>query len=139
LADKAKQSGTSYQSRGDAEKSFQEKHAIQYASKYAAEPPKRPEHVPQTTTVGGNAYNITYDRGRGGYGYYAGSEWYFYDAMRDAAMLSILMDRNNYYYPRPAYAPVEYVGVDGSGAVVLLVVLGGVILVIIVAVAVKRM
>jgi hypothetical protein len=41
---------------------------------------------------------VAYDRTHGGYGYYVGSRWAYYNALEDAAMLSSLMRRHNYYY-----------------------------------------
>lgn len=138
LADKAKQSGTSYSTRGDAEKAFREKYASQYTTSYAAEPTARPTYVPTTTVYGGNTYNIIYDRNHRGYGYYRGTDWVMYDALMDAAILNNLMNSHSYYYPRQ----VEYVN-TGSDAdafaagTVLLLIVGGLLVVAVIGVVVK--
>lgn len=115
LADKAKQSGTSYQTRGEAENHFKTQYAKQYSSTFQSEPPSRPTYIPSTTTVNNNHYTVVYDRHYGGYGYYVGSSWYAYDALSDAIVLSSLMNRHSYYYPRTDYG---YVNSNGSAVVV---------------------
>ncbi|MCY2931501.1 MAG: hypothetical protein NTV86_18825 [Planctomycetota bacterium] len=79
---------------------FQSKHATSYTAQYATEPPVRPPHIPTTYADPQTRafYTVIYDQRRGGYGYYVGSDWYFYDAMRDAVMLDMLMDRHGYVY-----------------------------------------
>lgn len=100
LADKAKASGTAYQSRDEAVKQFQQKHSNQYTSRYASEPAARPTYIPKSTYVDNRQYNVYYDRRYGGYGYLDyGGHWRYYDAMTDAIILSSLMNRHSYYYP----------------------------------------
>ena len=100
--DKAKASGTAYSSKSEAVSAFKSKYSNQYTSRYASKPATRPNHIPSTTSVGGKTYNIIYDQRRGGYGYMGpGGSWRMYDAMADAAMLSILMPRHYYYYDQP--------------------------------------
>lgn len=118
MADKAKQSGTSYQTRGEAETQFKTQYAKQYTSTFPAEPPSRPTYIPSTTTVNNNHYTVIYDRRYGGYGYYVGSSWYAYDALTDAIVLSSLMNRHSYYYPRTDYYPNTGYVSNGSAVVV---------------------
>lgn len=99
--EKAKAKGTAFKSKKSAASSFKKKHASKYTSKYDTKPAKRPDHIPSTTTVGGKNYQVSYHPQHGGYGYMGPSGWVMYDAMADAAMLSILMRRNDYYYDRP--------------------------------------
>ncbi len=102
LYNKAKASGTAFKSKTAATKDFKAKHASKYTSKYATKPTTRPSHIPQTTKVGNTTYNVTYNQQYGGYGYLGpGGSWIMYDAMRDAAMLSVLMSNRGYYYDRP--------------------------------------
>lgn len=126
LAAKAKASGTSYKSRSAATDAFKKKNASKYSSKYASKPSTRPSHIPQTYKSSGTTYNITYNPSHGGYGYYGPSgRWMFYDAMADAAMMSMLMQRSNYYYPGIHPAPVVAHDPGWSvGAVVGTIVLG---------------
>ncbi len=61
--------------------------------------------------MGGNTYNVYYDYSHRGYGYWMGSTWMAYDAIRDAAMLGVLMDRHDYgvdTYSTPYYNPPHY-------------------------------
>ena len=102
MYDKAKASGTAYSSKAAATDAFKSKHGNQYTARYASQPATRPDHIPASTSVGGRTYPVSYNRQYGGYGYMGpGGSWVMYDAMADAAMLSILMSRNNYYYDPP--------------------------------------
>lgn len=102
LADKAKQSGTSFQSRGVAEEKFRQNYQNKFISKYQSEPARRPDYVPRTTVINNQSYTVIYDRTYGGYGYWNNGVWAYYDALHDAAMLSVLMNRHDYYYPGSA-------------------------------------
>ncbi len=131
LYDKAKASGTAYSSKSAATEAFKSKYSGQYTGRYASKPATRPDHIPQTTSVGGKTYSIDYSRRYGGYGYMGpGGSWIMYDAMADAAMLSILMSRNNYYYDQPGV----YYARSGGGTSLLWI--GTVFAVLIVASAV---
>lgn len=89
--------GNTTMPKAQAVNDFKTKYASSYSSKYTAEPVSRPSHIPNAYVSGGNTYNISYNRGYGGYGYYGPSgAWIMYDAMHDAAMMSILMSRHNY-------------------------------------------
>ncbi len=109
---RARQQGTTFQSRSQAESAFRQRNASQYPSKYASQPSTRPSHIPQTTRVNGQTVNVNYNAGLGGYGYFMGGRWLLYSAMADAAMLSVLMSRNHYYY---GAAPGAYVGGYSGG------------------------
>ena len=130
LRDRAKSSGTSYQSRSAALSAFKSKNASKYTSNYKTKPTTRPDHIPQTTTgSGGSTYNVTYNPGYGGYGYMGSSgSWIMYSAMADTMMMNSLMRRNNYYY-EPAYmhqpgAPVAVVHHRSSGWTIFWVLAG---------------
>lgn len=102
LYDKAKASGTAYSSKSAASKAFKSKYSSQYTARYDSKPATRPDHIPRSTSIGGKTFNVNYDPQHGGYGYVGPrGSWIMYDAMTDAAMLSILMSRNNHYYDRP--------------------------------------
>lgn len=95
LAAKAKASGTLFNSRSDAEKSFRSNPDIQkkYSSTFSSEPSTRPEYIPKTY----QGRDVTYDSSRGGYGYInAMGTWMMYDALTDAMMMNSLMHQNNY-------------------------------------------
>lgn len=114
LYNKAKTSGTAYTSKASATQAFKTKHASQYKSKYDTKPATRPDHIPQSTTVGGKSYNVTYNQQYGGYGYMGPSgSWIMYDMMTDAIMMDTMMRRQNYYYDRPG--AVTYVSTGGGG------------------------
>lgn len=124
LYNKANSAGTAYSSKTQATKAFKDKYSDQYTSRYETKPTTRPKHIPETTQVGGKTYNITYNPTYGGYGYMGSNgRWTMYDTMADAAMVSMLMRRNNYYYSEPS-RPVTYVNStserqtvsDGSGS-----------------------
>lgn len=76
---------------------------------------------------------MVYNRSYGGYGYYVGSSWYYYDAFTDAVILSSLMNRHSYYYPSygPGYGggTVVYDNTPTNGwdFIIFLCVLGGIV------------
>lgn len=133
LYEKAKRNGTTFQSRSDATNAFKAKYAKQYSNKFDKEPAARPDYIPKTYSSGGQTYNVTYNQQYGGYGYMGPSgAWIMYDAMADAAMMSVLMRNNGYYYGAPpAYG-------TGGGTIALVVVGGIVIVVIIGAIVVSK-
>jgi hypothetical protein len=116
----AAKNGTAFKSREEAASAFKAKNETKYASTFKSEPKVRPDHIPQTTSVGGNTYNIVY--GNGGYGYYSGGRWFAYDVFRDTMMLSMLMNQHSYYYGQPVMAQASPVVVtnnaDGTSTVV---------------------
>ena len=133
--DKAKKSGTAFKSRKAAATDFKAKNAGKYPSKYGSKPATRPTHIPQTTSVGGNTYNISYNAGHGGYGYMGvGGAWMAYSVMADVAMTSMLMSRSGYVYGPRYYQPAVVVAPGGFGVfgwilsmTIFLIVVGGVV------------
>ena len=124
--DRSRAAGTTFQNRSQAESAFRQRNAGQYPSRYAQQPASRPAHVPQTTRVDGRNVNVTYNAGLGGYGYLHPTlgTWILYDAMTDAAMMSVLMSRNGYYY---GAAPGTYYGGGGgfiNGLIVIALIVG---------------
>ena len=111
---RARANGTTFQTRQQAEQAFVSRNSSQYPSRYASQPSSRPSHIPQSTRVDGRNVNVTYNAGLGGYGYLHPTlgTWVLYSAMADAAMLSVLMANNNYYY---GAAPGAYYGGRTSG------------------------
>lgn len=105
LERKAIQSGTAYKSKDAAMSDFKNKYADKYPTKFSSEPGSRPDYIPNTYSSGGRNYNIVYNAGFGGYGYYNGlGAWIAYDIMSDAIMMNSLMHRHSYYYPSAPYA-----------------------------------
>ncbi len=127
LYEKAKMSGTTFKTRDEAVKDFQTKNAAKYANKFSTEPKVRPDYIPGTTIVGGHSYTVIYNPGMGGYGYYNGASWIMYDAMRDAAMMSMLMNQNHYYYGAPPASDGGFLVLFFILLVVVIAVGGGVI------------
>lgn len=106
---KAVQSGTVFKSKTDAVNDFKSKNASKFANKFDAEPAARPSYIPASTSVGGNTYNVSYNSQHHGYGYYGPSgAWIAYDALRDVAMLSVLMDHDNYVVAPPNSTVVHH-------------------------------
>lgn len=140
--DKAKASGTAFESRSKATSAFKTKHATEYKSTYTAKPETRPSHIPESTKVGGTTYNVTYNQQHGGYGYMGPSgSWMMYNAMGDALMLSMLMRQNNYHYdtvPISQGQPVVVVRRGLSGLMIFFGVVGSLIVVVVVVVVIGR-
>jgi len=91
----AKKNDTSFKSKDAATAAFKKNQAGKYPSKYASKPATRPEHIPQSTMVGGRSVNITYNNG--GYGYTNSlGAFIMYDMMSDAIMRDRYMSRSNY-------------------------------------------
>jgi hypothetical protein len=113
LERKAIQSGTAYKTKDAAMSDFKTKYADKYPTKFSSEPSVRPDYIPRTYSNGGSTYNIVYNSGFGGYGYYnALGAWIAYDIMTDAIMMNSLMHRHSYYYPSAPY-------VGGGGTTVV--------------------
>lgn len=139
FAEKAKASGTSYQSRGQAEDAFKKQYSSTYTTKFSSEPTARPNYVPNTYVYNNQSYNVIYDRSYGGYGYYVGSRWYYYDAFTDAVILSSLMNRHNYHYT--GHAPpgsTVYVSDGGSAGWVIGGILLGLLLIFVFVIAISQ-
>jgi hypothetical protein len=102
LYEKAKMSGTAFKTREEAVKDFQTKNAAKYTTNFTTEPKVRPAYIPTSTTIGGRQHVVIYSPQYGGYGYFNDGSWVAYSVMRDAAMMSTLMNQNHYYYgPTP--------------------------------------
>jgi hypothetical protein len=117
----ARANGTTYQNRSQATSAFRTRNSSQYPSKFSSQPTARPSHIPQSTRVNGQNYNVSYNRGLGGYGYSVGGRWILYSAMADVAMMSVLMNNRGYYY---GARPGAYVGGRSSGFWTGLMVIG---------------
>jgi hypothetical protein len=113
LERKAIQSGTAYKTKDAAMSDFKTKYADKYPTKFNSEPTVRPDYIPRTYSNGGSTYNIVYNSGFGGYGYYNTlGAWIAYDIMSDAMMMNSLMHHHNYHYPSAPY-------VGGGGTTVV--------------------
>jgi hypothetical protein len=116
LERKAIQSGTAYKTKDAAMSDFKSKYADKYPNKFTSEPSTRPDYIPRTYSDGGSTYNIVYNNGFGGYGYYnALGVWMTYNIMTDAIMMNSLMHRHNYYYPSAPYGGTAVVHTTSSG------------------------
>lgn len=96
--------GKSFSSKSEATAQFKKDNTAKYTSKFTKEPSSRPSHIPQSTKVGNQNVNITYNSTYGGYGYMHPTlgTWMMYDAMSDAVMLSVLMNQNHYNVVQPS-------------------------------------
>jgi len=115
-------SAPKYSSKKDAQAAFKKENATKYTSTYTSKPTTRPTHIPQSTSVGGRDYNVTYNVNHGGYGYTNSlGAWVVYDAMSDAIMMNHLMSRNAAYaYGAPVHhQPTRVVYRDSSSAGVI--------------------
>ena len=129
LAAKAKKSGKSFTDRKSAVADFKKKNATKYPSAYKAKPTTRPDHIPQTTSVGGRNVNVTFNVDRGGY-YYPNSlgALILYSAVADLAMQNRLMARQGYWDPTMrtgaviATTPVVVHTNSGSGFIWFIVI-----------------
>lgn len=98
-------------SNEEAKKAFVQQHRDKYKQKPTPgepAPAKRPSYIPSNTTVDGRQYDVTYNVGQGGYGYWNGGApglgtWMMYDALSDAAMVSMLMRQNDPYHAGVAH------------------------------------
>jgi hypothetical protein len=99
--DRARTQGTVFSSRADAERAFERDYAQRFPTKYSREPEVRPSHIPQTTAVDGQSYQVNYDPRRGEYGYMRNGTWVAYNTFRDATILSMLMGQHGYVYGAP--------------------------------------
>lgn len=132
--DKAKMSGKVFANKDQAIADFKAKNAATFTNKFDREPATRPEYIPTTTLVGGRSVTVFYNQSYGGYGYNdSAGRWMMYDAMADAAMMSVMMSNRGYYYgPQPVYTTTYVSG--GRGAFSFF--FGVIFLVVIVAVIV---
>jgi hypothetical protein len=134
----AKKNGTSFKSKTAAQDAFKTKYASTYTSKYTAKPATRPAHIPQTTSVGGTNYNVSYNQSYGGYGYMGPSgSWIMYDMMTDMAMMNMMMSQNNYVVHNPVNHRVHATHVNGHHRVLKIVIPALLITIIIVLIFVN--
>ena len=138
LAAKAKKNGTSFKSRKAATAAFKKKNATKYTSNYKSKPATRPNHIPQTTSVGGRNVNVTYNVGHGGYGYMGVGGWVMYSVMADVAMTNALMRNQGYAHPGMYRTSPVIVHHTGYGFFTYLMIIGGVIVLLCVGTAVVR-
>lgn len=99
----AKTSGKAFTDQKSASSDFKNKYASKYTNKFDKEPATRPSYIPQSTNVGGQNVNITYNSTHGGYGYMHPTlgTWIMYDMMSDAVMMSSMMRHEGYYVGAP--------------------------------------
>lgn len=103
LAQKSNQTRKTFSSRSEAVRSFEKANKDKYPSTYKTKPGTRPSHIPQQTTYNNRRYNVDYNPTYGGYGHFGPSgAWVAYSVFRDAAMMGMLMNMNNYHYSRPS-------------------------------------
>lgn len=131
LHDKAKKNGTHYKSRAEATSAFKAKHQAdidkKYPSKFDSKPTTRPDYIPQTTSVGGNTYNVTYNQQYGGYGYMGASGWSMFDVMTVAIVADAMFSSHSYAYGQPRV----YHATSSGGSATLIIILSCIIVVII--------
>lgn len=122
--EKAVKSGTAFKTRDEAVKDFSAKHGAKYTSTFPKEPVTRPSYIPQTTTVGGRSYNINYNPQYGGYGYMNSlGTWMMFDALTDAATMTMLMNNHGYYTGSPyAEAPKAQQKSDDSSGIFWIII-----------------
>ena len=112
---RAKTQGTVFQSRADAERAFQRDYANRFPSTFSQQPSERPNHIPQTTSVEGRNYDVTYNQRYGSYGYMQNGSWVAYNTFRDVALLSMLMRSNGYVYGESQQSQVADEFGEGAG------------------------
>ena len=108
---RARTQGTVFNSRNDAERAFQRDYANKYPTRFGSEPSARPSYIPDRTTVDGQNFDVSYNPRYGGYGYVRNGSWVMFDALRDIAILNMLMRQNAYVYRGSGSA-----GTGGSGS-----------------------
>ncbi len=130
----AVQSGKTFQTREAAVNDFKATKASTYTSRYASEPVTRPQYIPNSYRGNdGHTYNITYNQGGGGYGYYNPlGAFILYDIASDAIMMNAMMDRDHYYVGNPPpVATTTYVerssGFGILTAFIVILVMGGIV------------
>lgn len=117
LYNKAKASGTVFNNRADALKSFKSTHASKYPTKFSSKPSVRPKYIPASIKKQGKPQKVIYRNG--GYGYFLGSMWFLYDPFDDDDEIEKLMAENGYYYgPKPS---LSFMAILGMGITLLLV------------------
>jgi hypothetical protein len=135
LHDRAKKQGTHFKNRQQATAAFKKNKGAEIAKKYPtkfdSKPATRPDYIPQTTSVNGNTYNITYNQTHDGYGYMnALGTFVLYDMLSNQAFMNQQMRSYGY-----AYGPAPSSGVGAGviiGVIVGIVVIGGVVIFLVV-------
>lgn len=132
---RARTQGTAFNSRSEAERAFERDNASRFPTTFQTAPQTRPDYVPQTTTVDGRNYDVSYNPRYGGYGYMRDGTWMAYNVFRDITMLNLLMGRSGYVYGGQAAenrsGESESGGSSGfslgsgSGLLILLLLIGG--------------
>ena len=118
LYNKAKTSGTVFNSKADALKTFKSKYASKYPTKFSSQPSIRPDYIPPNITLKGNRHKVFYRNG--GYGYFIGSAWFLYSPLNDNREAEKLMAGQGYYYgPRPG---LSFMSILGMGMTLFLLV-----------------
>lgn len=86
--------------RASATEKFRKDNAQKYSAKFKTEPKVRPTYIPSSTLVGNQNVTIVYNSSYGGYGYMdpVMHRWMMYNALADAAMISVLMNRDGYVF-----------------------------------------
>jgi len=104
LYESAQRNGTLFSSRRDAEHAFRKAYGSQYTSSFAIEPSMRPAYIPFSTLVNGRNANIVYNSALGGYGYFDPFQgrWVLYDALANAATMSLLLSQHSFYWGVPS-------------------------------------
>ena len=136
VLNRARAQGTVFQSRGDAQRAFERDNANKFPSTFSREPANRPAYIPSTTTVDGQQFDVRYNSQQGGYGYMRNGAWVGYNALRDMAILSMLMRQNSYVYPTSSQsangtfnagggsASGGWFSGSGGGLLILLLIIG---------------
>lgn len=136
LYDRAKKNGTHFNNRNEATAAFKKSKGAEisanYPTKFSSKPATRPDYIPQSTSVGGNTYNISYNDRYGGYGYMdALGTFMLYDMMTDQMFMNQQMRNYGYAYgPPPARASSGFALI---GTLIAVLVIGGIIVVVVVS------
>ena len=136
LHDRAKKQGTHFNSRSDATAAFKQQKGAEIKQKYptsfSSQPSTRPDYIPQSTSVGGKTYNITYNQSHGGYGYMdALGTFILYDMMTDAMFMNTQMRQYGYAYGQPQVYHATGGGFGILGVIISVVVIAVIIVVVI--------
>ena len=132
----AQKSGKVFKTKEAASKDFATKSAGKYESKYTSKPSTRPDHIPSSTSVGGNTYNVSYNQSHGGYGYTnALGAYIMYDMMSDSIMRNRMMMSSGYHISGPPIAVMHTPVQSGFGF--MLSIFGGIALIVVIFIMMK--
>jgi len=136
LAKKNNAAAKKYGSKANAQKSFKEKmkndpnFSKKYPNKFDKQPATRPDYIPQSHSVGGVSYNVTYNNG--GYGYMGPlGTFIMLDMMTDIAVTNAMLSRQGYGTYSATGAPVV-VRTGPAGAVIVMSIFAGIVLIVVV-------